>query len=521
MIDLLKEIIRESYIYIYFYKKSDMVKITIIKEQERKTIEAGKGNTLLQVIRENGEEIYAPCGGNGTCGKCRVTVKNEGVVTSCQYYIGKDIEIMLPEKREALILEKQHEYTRPVSFIPGKAVELASYPLGVAIDIGTTTLVFYLVNMITGAIIETRTALNPQAKYGSDVISRIQFVANSPEKLQLLQEEIVKVINHNLDFFASNVGVENDSIVKTMVTGNNVMLHLLLGKDPTPMAFVPFTPAFINEQVVTGEELSLATHHGAQIITLPSVSAYIGADIVAGLASLQPPDDIKKYLFMDIGTNGELALVTPEKIWCCATAAGPAFEGASISCGMGAVEGAINMYGNNKYKVIGNTRPSGICGSAIIDIVAELLKKEIINKEGVIENDFIIADQKNTASGETIKLIQQDIREVQLAKSAIVSGIKIMLKAAGLRIEDMDALFLAGGFGNYINTENAMVMGLLPLEMKNKIIPVGNTSGTGAVLALKSEIFRDDIKKLLKKTHYIELSDYDDFELEFAMNMNF
>jgi uncharacterized 2Fe-2S/4Fe-4S cluster protein (DUF4445 family) len=247
----------------------------------------------------------------------------------------------------------------------------------------------------------------------------------------------------------------------------------------------------------------------------------VGADIVAGLASIAPSEKYRKYLFMDIGTNGELALVTEHEILCCSTAAGPAFEGAKISCGMGAVTGAISAFGDNGITVIGDEKPTGICGSGLIDIVAWLIENDKLNQEGLLSEDYVVVTAEDSGTGSPISITQDDIREVQLAKSAIASGLKILLKQAGLNFEDIDALFLAGGFGNYINTESAIKIGLLPEKMKDKIIPLGNTSGTGAILALKSVKFDEIIKNLLSRTRHIELASDEDFELEFAMNMFF
>ncbi|MBK9389784.1 MAG: ATP-binding protein [Bacteroidetes bacterium] len=224
---------------------------------------------------------------------------------------------------------------------------------------------------------------------------------------------------------------------------------------------------------------------------------------------------------MDIGTNGELALVTGNKILCCSTAAGPAFEGAKISCGMGAVEGAVSAFGESGFTVIGDEMPSGICGSGLIDIVAWLLETSEMNTEGQLNADFVVVPESGTSTGKAISITQDDIREVQLAKSAIASGARILVKQAGMSFDQLDALFLAGGFGNYINIENAVRIGLLPAEMKNKIIPLGNTSGTGAILALKSVKFDDIIQSLLAKTQHIELAEDEDFAVEFAMNMYF
>jgi uncharacterized 2Fe-2S/4Fe-4S cluster protein (DUF4445 family) len=479
------------------------------------------GEVLLNALRNNGFDVYAPCGGNGTCGKCKVLVKGEGIVTSCIFGVTDSIEVVLPDRREAKVLVAQHINTIQLPLMPGPAADLSVYPHGVAIDIGTTSVVFYLVNLITGTIVETRAILNPQAKYGADVISRIQFTASQKDGLHILQHEILEAINRELLHLIQFGGISVNEVIKISIAGNTTMLHLLLGINPISLALVPFKAQFIKEQIRSGEDLRLNCFAQAEIKILPSISAYVGADIVAGLASIAPSEKYRNYLFMDIGTNGELALVTEGSIWCCATAAGPAFEGARISCGMGAVEGAISAYGDQGYTVIGDEKPAGLCGSGLIDLVAWLCENGKIDSEGNLNQDYIIVPSSESGSGEDITLNQTDVREVQLAKSAIFSGVKILLKQSGLTFDQLDALFLAGGFGNYINTESAMKIGLIPFQLKDKIIPVGNTSGTGALAALKSTRFDEAIQSVISKSILVELANDEDFAMEFAMNMMF
>lgn len=496
-----------------------MPEIKILQKNAVVTIFSEQGNTLLKELQENGFDIYSPCGGNGTCGKCMVYVKGEGDVTSCIYPVTRDIEIVLPEKREAKILVEQHEHTTSVPFNPGDSVGLSYFPHGVAIDIGTTTLVFYLVNLITGAIIETRAVVNPQTKYGADVISRINYAVTTSGGLETLQKEILNAINLQLDHFIEIAEITGNELVKISIAGNTTMLHLLLGVDPLSIALAPFTPAFVDQQILKGSELDLNCHPEAEITVLPSIAAYVGADIVAGIASIKPSVEYKRFLFMDIGTNGELALVTPETIWCCATAAGPAFEGANISCGMSAVEGAISVFGADGFSVIGNAIPAGLCGSGLIDVVAYLVENKLVQSDGLLYEDFVIVPE--ISGNNEIVLTQQDIREVQLAKSAIMAGVNVLMKKASLTFDDLDALFLAGGFGNYIDLASAIKIGMLPEEMEHKTISLGNTSGTGALLALKSVQFDQIIQDIRKRSCYVELSDDEDFVMDYVMNMDF
>lgn len=495
----------------------------LIIHQSGKIIEkeVSPGEILLNALRNNGFDIYSPCGGNGTCGKCKVLVRGEGVVTSCIFPVNESIEVVLPDKREARVLVAQHTYTIQLPLMPGASADLSVYPHGVAIDIGTTSLVLYLVNLITGTIAETRALLNPQARYGADVISRIQFTSSNKDGLQTLQQVIIDAINQELIHLVQFAGISQNEIIKIVIAGNTTMLHLLLGVNPISLALAPFKAQFLDEQILRGENLQLNCFPGAEIKILPSISAYIGSDIVAGLASISPSERHRNYLFMDIGTNGELALVTESSVWCCATAAGPAFEGARISCGMGAVEGAISAYSDEGYSVIGDEKPSGLCGSGLIDLVAWLCDKKSIDPDGLLNHDFLIVPAPESGTGEDITFNQTDVREVQLAKSAIASGVKILLKQSGLSFDQVDTLFLAGGFGNYINIENAVSIGLIPHQLKMKIIPLGNTSGTGAVESLKSIRFDEAIQKVLSKSIVVELANDEDFAVEFAMNMMF
>jgi uncharacterized 2Fe-2S/4Fe-4S cluster protein (DUF4445 family) len=498
-----------------------MSEIKIHLSGDIKFFTADDGSNLLSLIRENGFELYSPCGGNGTCGKCKVFVRGVGDVTSCMYKVTKDLEIVLPDKKEANILVSQYEHSLKIPFSPGEKVNQYPYPFGIAIDMGTTSIVFYFVNLVTTSVLEVCSFMNPQVKYGADVISRISYCIENKEGLKILQTSVISLINEQIPFFAEFASVTPDEIVKVTISGNTTMLHLFLGVDPSSLAFAPFIPVFTEGKVLTAGDLNLDCNPLAEVKILPSVSAYVGADIVGGLASIQPSEKFQNFLFIDIGTNGEMALVTPEKIYCCAAAAGPAFEGANISCGMGAFEGAISSYNKEGFITIGNAKPSGICGSGLLDVIATLLDKGIIQPDGFMEQEFIVISGDESSTGKSIILTPEDVREMQLAKSAIISGIYILLQEAGLEVNQIDALFLAGGFGNYLNVESALRTGLIPQDLKGKVISVGNTSGTGAVLALKSIYFDMVIEKLLAKTKYLELSTAENFPIEFAMNMRF
>ncbi len=495
-------------------RDATVINITIIANGKSSAVETAAGLSLLDILRTNNYTVYAPCGGKGTCGKCNVDVKGEGITLACTYYPDRDIDLYLPGKNEAAILTSQTEFLEDLPLHLGLSNYSGLRPYGAAIDIGTTSVVIYFVNLLTGQIKGVAAFLNPQGIYGADVITRITYCQSRKEGLRELQQTIIRGINAELDTFARKEKITSDDLERIIVAGNTTMLHLLLGVDPLSIGLAPFKPKFTDRQEITGRTIGLHTHPDADVITLPCISAYVGADIVAGLAALKAP--VRNYLFLDIGTNGEIALVKGETIFTCAAAAGPAFEGANITCGMGAVSGAISVFtGEDDYTVIGNTAPTGICGSGIFDIVAYLLDHDVVDETGLMHDTFLIHQQNN------VRVTQQDIREIQLAKSAIYSGIRILMNIAELSYDGIDALYLAGGFGNYINIDSAIRIGLLPRELKGKMFPIGNSAGIGALQALRSDAFEKKIDNVLGRARYIELSYEDDFPMEFALNMSF
>ncbi|MBN2214709.1 MAG: DUF4445 domain-containing protein [Bacteroidales bacterium] len=490
-----------------------MIKIKLVTSEKIEIIETGTGLSLLDILRKNGYPVYAPCGGKGTCGKCMVNIKGKGNVISCTYYPDENIEVILPGVNETNILISQTEYLEDLPF-KNNNKHISSKPYGVAIDIGTTTLVLYFLNLHSGQIEKIASLLNPQNSYGADVISRINYCQEHENGLTELQCTIINALNRELDLFRTEEKIDSSNFEKIIIAGNTTMLHILLGENPVSIALAPFKPEFIDKQTREGASTGLNVHNKAEVVTLPCISAYVGADIVAGLAALKAFH--RNYLFLDIGTNGEIALLKGNEIFMCSAAAGPAFEGAGLSCGMGAVSGAISGFTRQKeYQVIGNTEPLGICGSGMVDIVAWLVENDLVDETGQLQDNFVIYNKNS------IHITQQDIREIQLAKSAIYSGMKILLKRAGLSFKDIDALFLAGGFGNYINIKSALKIGLLPYGLRDNIYPVGNSAGIGALQYLKSDDFENKINKIVMNTQYIELSNIEEFTMEFALNMNF
>ncbi|MFO8030528.1 MAG: ASKHA domain-containing protein [Cyclonatronaceae bacterium] len=510
-----------------------MATVTVHSGRTRTVIRVSPGSNLLDVLRSRNFRVYAPCGGEGTCGKCLVSVHDIGQpdrkqVTSCRYTVDRDIEVDLPDATEAGVLASQYKRLRELPPAPGPASSLSQNPIGAAIDLGTTTIAVHLADLKSGSLIETRTARNPQAVFGADVISRIHHCMVDEDGLDTLQSQVTGTFNRLVSEFADSHGLPAADIVKVTVAGNATMMHILLGKHPEPLAFTPFKPVFTGKKQVPAASLGLDIHPRAEVHILPSFSAYVGADVVAGLAALDPESNPENYLFVDVGTNGELALVTPDRILCCATAAGPAFEGANLACGMEAAAGAISRYrGPDDCQTIANAPPVGICGSGLVDIVASLLRRGVIREDGFLAEPAVIfpAERPGVESGSRpgrdILLTPGDVREVQLAKSAIAAGVALLLRHAGCRTDDIGAVYLAGGLGNYLQPRSAVEISLFPRELEGRIIPVGNTSASGALLALKSEQFGACLDEVLSRMELFELSGHPEFPDEFAANMDF
>ncbi|MDZ7358809.1 MAG: ASKHA domain-containing protein, partial [candidate division KSB1 bacterium] len=355
---------------------------------------------------------------------------------------------------------------------------------GVAIDLGTTTIVGSLVNMLTGQILAVASRTNPQSIHGADVISRVNFCISEPGGLGKLQTLAIEAINEIIEELCENSGEKFRDIYELSLAGNTIMNHLFLGANPQFIAEAPYTPAYRRSQKFRAEELGIAILPRGSVITLPNISGYVGGDITGFILACKLHQQDKVTLGIDIGTNGEIVLGSKEKLICCSTAAGPAFEGGQISCGMRAMEGAIDKYVIDEagvfYHVIGNIDPRGVCGTGLVDVVAELLSAGIVDETGriVAPEQFhgldwlkkrILPNDKNydfaLVNGEDgarqmIKIKQQDIRELQLAKGAMAAGIEILMKELGISVDQIEQVFIAGAFGSYLNKYNALKIGL-------------------------------------------------------------
>lgn len=411
---------------------------------------------------------------------------------------------------------------------------------GMAFDIGTTTVAVYTLDLINGRELAVRSFENPQSKFGADVISRIKHVHEQSEKgLADLRAVLIDKLNWAVLEICNKNGIELADIVKSTFVGNPTMLHLLAGIDPTNIDHSPYIPVFKSLTHLSAKDLELKINPLGKSYLLPQVSGYVGADITAGIfyTKLHESDSLK--LLIDVGTNGEIVLGNRDRVMAASTAAGPAFEGAGIKQGMSAHPGAINRVRieDNKVEieVIGNASPKGICGCGLVDVVGQLLKAGLLTKEGKFKTDSdspLTRDRLKNIDGKfsfnlttrkkPVWLTQKDIRKLQLAKGAIRAGVEILLEEIGLSAKEIEEVYLAGAFGNYLEAENVLRLGLLPPQIgEEKVVSAGNTAGQGAKLCLLNMDNMKELEELSEKVEYEELSYREDFSDKFMKAMRF
>jgi uncharacterized 2Fe-2S/4Fe-4S cluster protein (DUF4445 family) len=405
------------------------------------------------------------------------------------------------------------------------------HKMGVAVDIGTTTLAAYLVDLGQGRIVNTASCYNPQANYGADVISRIQY-ADRPDGLAELQRILTSAINQLIGELVCENGLSTADIIQINFSGNSCMMHLLLKVNPAQLGRVPFEPVFKETVIVDPVKLGLTIHPQGQAFILRGIGGFIGSDISAGVLACKLTPD-RRELFIDIGTNGEMILCGHGSMLACSTAAGPALEGAMISCGMLAKPGAITDVVLTKDSVIittlNNEAPIGICGSGLLRIVVEMLRQGIITESGrfateIDHPNFNREEQRFYLVKDTPKSVfitQKDIRQLQLAKGAIRSGAEVLLKRLGMQAAELETIYLAGAFGTFLKPADAVFLGLLPEVSLERIRAVGNTAGTGTVLTLISQTALAALEERVQKIEHIELAEDPEFSDIFADAMLF
>ncbi len=418
---------------------------------------------------------------------------------------------------------------------------------GLVFDLGTTTLVGKLFNLLNGTEVAVVSCLNNQSKYGTDVVARHQYVKEHPNGLENLYQIIIDDLNHITDRLLRTVGLHPDDVFVTVAAGNTTMQHLLLKLDPSGIAEAPFTPVLTDGLIVRASDVGLRLNPEALFYMMPVKSGYIGGDLLSViLASGAAEQEDELILALDLGTNGEIFLGNHKRIMTCSAAAGPALEGARISYGMIAAAGAIEAVsfeeGDLHYQVIGNIKPKGICGSGLVELVAVLLELGIIDYEGLIRppqveaaknlksrvigdglavNNFLIASAEESYNGKPIYLTQKDVRELQLAKGAIAAGIKTLMDEMGIGIEDIERVYLAGALGNYVNPNCAVRIGLIPNVNRRIISSLGNAASTGASMVLLSKRYWQMAGELGHFIEHVELSSRLDFNEYFIEQIDF
>ena len=421
--------------------------------------------------------------------------------------------------------------------------------LGLAVDVGTTTIAAYLVDLTTGAVLATESAMNPQVAWGDDVITRMQHAKQTPGGAKELQEAVISEINLLARKATERVGASTADIFDVVMVGNTAMHHLFMGIDPAPLLAAPFAPAVQKPLDVKASAIGLGFHPGCRLHVLPVEAGFVGADNVAVLIAERPYDQDEILLLIDIGTNGELVLGNRHRLLSTSCATGPALEGAHLEFGMRAAPGAIERVRIDpqtlevKFKVIGlegwnsdyegsEIGARGICGSGIIEAVSEMLQAGVIRADGgfstnlnhpriVLENGrphkFVIAWAKETALGRDITVSIKDIRAVQLAKGALRAGAEILLRTLG--VPKPDRVILAGAFGSYIDVEHALAIGMFPDCPLDRVTSVGNAAGDGARFALLNRERRREAEWVARQVEYVELATRKDFMTEFVKAM--
>lgn len=416
---------------------------------------------------------------------------------------------------------------------------------GIAFDIGTTTLVGTLVNLTTGEDLAVEARVNPQTSFGDDVVSRIQKCRREPAGLAQLQTAVLEGVNKIIEELVRKAHSDRNSVYEIVFAGNTTMQQILCGIDPSALGEIPFLPAFRSALEFNATDLKLHVHPCAKVYIFPQIGGFVGGDTTAGILATRLDLATEPTLLVDIGTNGELVLAHNHELLATSVAAGPAFEGARITSGMRATTGAIEKILINedvRLNVIGNTKPAGLCGTALIDVAAELLRVGILDPTGRIlppgeapadlsprlrarlveansETHFLLVPAAESATGGPLYLYQRDVRELQLANAAIRAGINILLSSAGLHPSDLSCILLAGGFGNFIRRNHARRIGMLPPIPCDRIRFVGNTASFGAKRALLSTREKDYAAQIIRKVRHVDLSLDPEFQMEFSNAM--
>ena len=481
-----------------------------------KSLEALPGESLLDLLRRGGFPVSAPCGGNGKCGKCKVRLDDGRVVLACRTP-AENCRVILEENSGGAICTDSAAEAKSVEGREG---------LGAAVDIGTTTVAVKLFDLKDGRELGVKSAWNAQAPYGADVISRCQYIMEHEDGLARLSGLIREQVFRMADELR-----REEKIDEFFLAGNTVMEHIFMGLSPVSIATAPFKPLSLFD---SGEVFA---EKDAALSCAPCVAGYVGGDITAGLLASGLDEKEECSLFLDVGTNGEMALGGRDGFLCCAVASGPAFEGAGISCGMASAGGAISRVrwarGGPDFQVIGGGEAKGICGSGLLDLLAMLLELGIVDETGrLLPPDEAPAgferwlSEDENGNGifhltDSVSLSAADVRQLQLAKAAVAAGIAVLTETAGISPKKVDRLYLAGGFGVHLDPHSAAAIGMLPDCLKDKTVSIGNSALAGAVQALLDGKKRNQLLKIKEKCQYLELSGNQAFNRLYPEHMMF
>ena len=581
------------------------------------------GLTILEIARRAGVQLAAVCGGVGTCGQCKVQIR-EGEVSALS---GTEIEVLSASEIEngyrlacqavALSSLKIHVPARSLTAtqriqVESLAVEVAVDPLvagyaldlapptkedirsdagrvadalrqrygielsaidfntaqimsnrlrenhwsgiavlrqselidwapraqrqlGFASDLGTTKMAGYLIDLKTGQLLASRGVMNPQIAYGEDVMARISYAMENPEKAETLARVVREAFDGMIGEMCAEVDTTPQAVTDAVIVGNTAMHHLFAGLPVRQLGLAPYVAAVSAAMDVKARDLGLHLAPGAYVHLLPNIAGFVGADHVAMLLATGIYKDNRVVAGLDIGTNTEVALWANGRLLTCSTASGPAFEGAHIRDGMRAAEGAIEriLLDDEQivYQTIGDVAPIGICGSGILDAVAQLFKHGVVDRRGAIKpghprvretangREFVLVEKEDSSAGREIIVTRGDIGEIQLAKGAMRAGLNILLEKAGISESDIDAVVIAGAFGSYIDVASAVAIGMFPTLPLDRFVQVGNAAGMGARMALVSQEQREEAKRIAVEAEYVELTNTPEFTEAFALAM--
>ncbi|MCE5189239.1 MAG: ASKHA domain-containing protein [Eubacteriales bacterium] len=480
------------------------------------------GTLVSEAAKQAGFFLDAPCGGNGTCGKCGVLRVQNGKteqILACQTRVTANCSIS--RIQNASMRSLSEGTVRTVAFTPyAEANRSSKNACFAAFDLGTTTIVCYLLDASNGQQIAVRGMQNPQTAYGADVIARANYALTSGEPLAL-QKIAIQALNELLAQVCGECNRQTSDVQLVSIVGNTVMHHLLLGYPLERLVRAPYEPHKAERSVLPAKVLGLNVNQKADVLLAPVVGGFVGADTVACLSATAFHSLDEPTLLLDIGTNGELALTDGTKRVCCSTAAGPAFEGANISCGMRAVSGAIDHVwldcGEFRYSTIGHAPALGLCGSGLIELCALLSNLDLIGESGKFNTDAPFGErlfaQENGTKAFLISqeptrvfLTQKDVRELQLGKAAMRAGIEVLLRKLSLTAEQISHTLLAGAFGNHLSAQALCDIGLLPYALLGRVESIGNAAGEGAKLYARNYSLFEESETIAQGTQYIELT---------------